>query len=287
MKLDVNMLKENAEEVAKCKKIEEQFELDGNFNSHTNENSMEGYEPVDENFPYIKKGLKSKIKHFVYLKALKFYTNKVNKQLTNLKVEGKENLKGVKGAVVTCNHISKVDSFAVRKAVGMDIMYVAAAFNNWKGFMGDIGRNTGYIPLPLDVKDLKMYRKFSNAIQYYLNKNKKILIYPEQAMWRDYKKPRPYKNGAFHFASKNNKPILPLFITIEDKKEKIDSENRVNFGDYTIHILKPIYPKPELSEKENTVYLRQENYRACKEVYEKTYNKKLEYTTLDKSKIEI
>ena len=75
----------------------------------------------------------------------------------------------------------------------------------------------------------------------------------------------------------------------QDQKveQKVDVNGLVNLGDYTIHVLDPIYPKPELNMKENIEYLRKENYRVWKELYEKTYGIPLEYTTLDKSKIEL
>ena len=286
MKLDINMLKETPQDFEQAVKVHSQLELNGEFNTDENENSIEGCEPVTVEFPFIRKGLKYSIKHAIYTRAYKWYANNINKELTNLKVVGKENLKGIKAGIITCNHISKVDNFAIRAAVGMDIMFVAAEFNNWKGPMGDIARHTGYIPISSTL-DRNIMRKTNEAIEYYLKKNKRILIYPEQAMWREYKKPRPMKNGAFHYAIKHKVPIIPLFITIEDKVEKMDEQGRMNFGDYTIHILKPIYPNKDLSNKENIDYLRQENFRQWKEVYEKTYGIPLEYTTLDKSKIKI
>jgi len=78
-----------------------------------------------------------------------------------------------------------------------------------------------------------------------------------------------------------------LLITIKEKEQKIDENGLQNFGDYTIHVLDPIYPKPELNAKENIEYLRKENYRVWKELYVKTYGIPLEYTTIDKTKIEI
>ena len=92
---------------------------------------------------------------------------------SNLKVVGKENLKGVKGGIVTCNHISKVDSFAVRAAVGNDLMYVAADYNNWKNPLGTIGRATGYLPISSTL-DRKVMRKFNEAMEYYLKKAKEF-----------------------------------------------------------------------------------------------------------------
>ena len=200
------------------------------------------------------------------------------KILFGLKIKGKENLKGLKhkGAIITCNHISLFDSFAVRYAVGYDIMFLAAEFNNWKGKLGEISRHTGYLPV---TNKIKCVRKLNEAIEFYLiKKHKKILIYPEQSAWRNYPKPRPMKNGAFHYATKHNVPIIPLFITFRESNDE-----EVLY--YTINILKPIYPNPLLTSKENIEYLRKANYNQNKQCYEYTYNTKLEYTTNDKSKI--
>lgn len=286
MKLNIDILKEPIDFVAECKKKEEELEIQGLFNTEENENFIENAEPITDDFPYIKKGFVNSIKHWFYLNCVKIYSHLINKNLTNLKVIRNKNAKKVKSAMVTCNHISLVDSFAIRKAIGADYYYVAAEFNNFKGHLGTLARNSGYIPLPTDLNKTKL-RKFNEAISYYLNKGKKVLIYPEQAMWRDYIKPRPMKNGAFRYAVQNNVPILPLFITIKEKEQKVDENGLQNYGDYTIHVLDPIYPKPELNTKENIDYLRKENYRVWKELYEKTYGIPLEYTTQHKSKIEI
>ena len=278
--LNINILKEDPNEMKEYLATQEKFEREGNFNTDVNENSYEGTLAVTEDFPYIKKGFINGIKKAIYSTGMRIYTNKICK-LFKLEIVGKENLKGIKSAIITCNHISKYDSFAVRKAVGINIMFVASDFNNWKGKMGDTARYTGYLPLS---GKLSVMRKFNEAIEYYLNKGKKILIYPEQAMWRDYKKPRPLKDGAFHYASKHNVPIIPLFITF--RPSGIVDEG-IEFYYYTIHILKPIYPQSNLDKKANTEYMRKENYTRWKECYESTYNKKLEYTTIDKSKIKI
>ena len=280
--LDINILKENVDDVKKYKQREQEFEKLGMFNEDVDDISPDSFFPVDENFEFIKKGFKNFIKHKVYLSILKKYTKLINKNLTNLKVVGKENLKGVKGSIVTCNHISKVDSFAVREAIGYDINYVANDTNNWKGPIGDIGRQTGYLPLSTKL-DKNLMRKFNQAMEYYLEKKKrKILIYPEQAMWREEPRPRPLKDGAFHYAVKHKVPVLPLFITFEPKEKMVDEQNRQEFSDYTIHILPAIYPKSELNNKENVEYMKNENYRLWKETYETTYNKKLEFNTIEK-----
>ncbi len=279
--LDIKMLKEKPEDLKNYYKIQNEYELEGKFDVDIDPIDYSGALPVDENFDFIKKGFKNWIKKQFYLCGLRIYTNKICKML-KLEITGKENLKKVKGgAVVTCNHISKYDSFPVRKALGADIYYVAADFNNWKGKMGDIARNTGYLPLS---NKFSVMRKFTEAIDYHLKRGKKVLIYPEQAMWRDYKKVRPFKNGAFHYAVKNNVPVLPLFITLRPSGI---IEDGVEFNYFTLHILSPIYPKAELSAKENLEFMRKLTYNECKKCYEETYNEELKYTTLDPKKIKI
>ena len=83
------------------------------------------------------------------------------------------------------------------------------------------------------------------------------------------------KNGAFRIAAKNNVPVLPCFITMEDT-DKIDADG-FNIQAYTIWFLPAIQPKSELNEKDNSEYLKQENYRVWKELYEKVYKIPLTY----------
>jgi 1-acyl-sn-glycerol-3-phosphate acyltransferase len=108
-----------------------------------------------------------------------------------------------------------------------------------------------------------------------MKKNKQVLFYPEQGMWWNYRKPRPLKNGAFKFAAKYDAPIIPFFITLNDSS--IIGEDGFPVQEFTGHILPVIYPNPELTKIENAEYMKNENYRLWKELYEKTYNKKLEY----------
>lgn len=277
MLFDINLLKENVDDVKRYKQREAEFEKTGQFNNDVDDIDPNSFDPVTEDYEFIKKGFKNAVKHKFYLYLLNRYTKRINKNLTNLKIVGKENLKGVKASIVTCNHVSKCDSFAVRAAVGLDIMYVASDVNNWKNILGKVGRQTGYLPLKRSL-DKNVMRKFNEAIEFYLEKKKKkILFYPEQAMWREEPRPRPIKEGAFHYAVKHKVPVVPLFITMQPKEKMIDEQNRLEFSDYTIHILPPIYPKENLSNKENVQYMKDENYRLWTETYEKVYNKKLEF----------
>ena len=278
--LDVNMLKSTADDFAAAQAKQVALERDGRFDEDMGGAVFAACDPVDENFDYLRRGFKNRLKHRFCLRAVKKYTKIINRQLTNLQVVGRENLAGVKGGfIVTCNHISKVDSFAVRAAVGNDLKFVGADFNNWQGVLGNLARNTGYLPLPTKM-NLSVMRQFNHAMAYFLQKKWPILIYPEQGLWDEYKKPRPLKRGAFFYAAKHQCPVVPLFITIADKPERVDAAGRVNFGDYTIHILPPIYPQPALDARQNEENMLNANFAAWRACYEQTYGVPLIYDTV-------
>ena len=61
-----------------------------------------------------------------------------------------------------------------------------------------------------------MKHDFSDILEEKLNKKQFILIYPEQEMWFNYKKPRPPKPGAYYYAAKNNVQIISCFVEMID-----------------------------------------------------------------------
>ena len=107
-----------------------------------------------------------------------------------------------------------------------------------------------------------------------------VLIYPEQSMWWNYRKPKPLKTGAFFFAAKNKVPVVPCFITMEDSD--IIGEDGFPVQEYTIHISEPIYPDAAKSSGKNTEEMMAKNYEVWKQIYETVYGLPLVYTT-DKS----
>ena len=72
-------------------------------------------------------------------------------------------------------------------------------------------------------------------------------------MWWNYRKPKPLKPGAFKMAARNNVPIIPIFITMQDS-ENLDDEG-FPIQEYIVNIEEPIYPDMNLSQKENTEIL--------------------------------
>ena len=135
-------------------------------------------------------------------------------------------------------------------------------------------RADGIMPLS---PNFSVQKVFDHAITHHLKKNNFIVFYPEQAMWHMYEKPRPFKNGAFHYAVKNNVPILPLFITLEDSG--MIEDDGLPLKNFTVHIMPPLFPDKNLTKQENIENMRITNYNLCKDKYEEVYGIPLKYNT--------
>ena len=206
-----------------------------------------------------------------------------NNKLIIKQVNGIENLNKVKtGALITCNHFNPFDCFTVEKVFRMSEnekdkrLYKVIREGNYTNFPGLYGfffRNCDTLPLSSNKRTMVNFMK---AVDTILQKGDYILIYPEQSMWWNYRKPKPLKNGAFKLAARNNVPVIPIFITMEDSDVLGDDGFYVQ--EYTIHVAPPIYPDASKSEHENAMIMMKENYRLWKDIYEKVYDEKLTYT---------
>ena len=202
-------------------------------------------------------------------------------------VIGLENMENIEtGAVITCNHFNPFDSFTIEKVfrmAGLDKrkkLYKVIREGNYTNFPGLYGfffRNCDTLPLSSSTKTMI---EFIKAVDVILTRGDFILMYPEQSMWWNYRKPKPLKNGAYNFATRSNVPIIPIFITMEDSD--IVGEDGFPVQAYTVNIGKPIYPDSSLSEKENINNMRDDNYEIWKQIYEEFYGIPLEYETLEK-----
>ena len=198
-------------------------------------------------------------------------------------IMGQENLEAIKdrGAMITCNHIGVFDNYAVYKAclpiLQKRDLYKVIREGNYTSFPGLYGylfRHCNTLPLSSNISCMK---ELMSAMHILLGRGEKILIYPEQAMWNDYKKPRPLKVGAFRFAAKDQAPVLPIFITFENTY--IQNRGGNDVLQYTIHILPPIYPDKDKGVRENSLEMCLKNYEMWKKVYEEFYMERLEYST--------
>ena len=184
--------------------------------------------------------------------------------------------------MITCNHFNPFDSFAVEKAFRLSgqikkkklfKVIREGNYTNFPGFYGFLFRNCDTLPLSSNRRTMVELMK---SVKTILDRWDFILIYPEQSLWWNYKKPKPLKNGAYKIAAKNNVPIIPIFITMEDSN--IIGADGFPVQEYTLNIGRPIYPDKNLSELENQEIMKKKNFEVWKNVYEEFYKIPLEYT---------
>lgn len=265
------------------KKIEK-LEKEGKFDIDV-ENDPPTVVLTPENIDYLRSKMTSKLKRiFANEVGERFLDNLLkNNKLIIKNINGLENLNKVKtGAIITCNHFNPFDCFTVEKVFRMcenekdKRLYKVIREGNYTNFPGLYGfffRNCDTLPLSSNKRTMV---NFIKAVDTILQGGDYILIYPEQSMWWNYKKPKPLKDGAFKLAARNNAPVVPIFITMEDSN--IIGEDGFNIQEYTINIGEPIYPDKNLNEKENTEIMKKQNFEIWKKIYEDFYKIPLKYT---------
>lgn len=245
------------------------------------EDDPETYPLMPDMVDYLNEKLSSKIKNKIAnVLGARFFDKMIaDRRLIIKEVRGIENFTAVKGGkIVTCNHFSVGDNYAVWKALcdHMDgrLLYKVIREGNYTNPPKPFGlfmRHCNTLPLSSQISTMK---KFSKAVTTLLSRGETILIYPEQGMWWNYRKPRPMQDGAFALAVRNKAPIVPIFITMEDSDVL---EEGFFVQEYTLHILPAIYPDTTLSSAEARERMKKENYEAWVKVYEEFYKKPLVY----------
>ena len=279
----VEKSKDRLEILEKIKKLEESGIFDKDVE---NDPPTITLEPDD--IDYLRTSKTSKIKSKMANQMAKKFLKDLlrDNKLIIKEVIGIENLQNIEtGAILTCNHFNPYDSFTVEKVFRMagedkkrKLFKVIREGNytNFPGMYGFFFRNCDTLPLSSNKRTMI---KFIKAVDVILKRGDFILIYPEQSMWWNYRKPKPLKNGAFNFAARNHVPVIPIFITMEDSD--IIGEDGFPVQEYTVNIEKPIHPDENLTEKENTEAMKEKNYEVWKNVYEDFYKMPLEYDTLE------
>ena len=236
------------------------------------EDDPSGHELTPEEVDYLREKPSSKFKTF-WARAVAAVLQPIIRKDLQMTVVGEENLAGIRGgAIITSNHFSIYENLAVKEVAdrvpGKHRFYrVIKGLNYFQpGWIGFLMKNCDTLPLS---KNLKTLRLFEAALEKLLADDALVLVYPEQAMWWNYRKPRPPKAGAYHYAAKFNVPIIPVFVTMEDT----DALDEHNFPKqkYTIHIMPPMYPDPEKRVRENERAMQAQNYALCRAKYREVY----------------
>lgn len=184
------------------------------------------------------------------------------------------------GVLITSNHFSPLENTVIRhltNKLGRKDLGIISQTSNFamKGLVGYLMNYADTIPISTEPRYLA--RDFLSILKERLvDKKHAILLYPEQEMWFNYRKPRPPKDGAYFFASKLNVPIVSCFVEMVDLSE--DDTPEFKKVKYILHVLDVLYPDTQKSVRENTEFLSHTDYTLKKNCYESVYGKELTYT---------
>lgn len=236
-----------------------------------------------EDIDYLHKGVWGNCKRYIAFAAANCYFTKLEKKRDVIlnEIEGLSHLAGVKGAIITCNHFNPLDSFIMQRVFDASghpkrlyRVIREGNYTNFPGFYGFLMRNCNTLPLSSNLQTMK---KFLAAVRQVLAEENCLLIYPEQSMWWNYRKPKPLKSGAFDMAVKSNVPVVPCFITMRDT-DRLGADG-FPIQEYTPHLGQPIYPDVTLPKSVAKAKMKQQNEAFCREIYEKEYGIPVSYAS--------
>ena len=270
----MDLTKISPERLEVLQRIQE-YEKAGRFDEDV-ENDPEAPELLPDQVDYLCKKFKSKLsRRIANFIGDRYFLKLIKKDILVIDgVTGKEHLSALKnGAIVTCNHFSAFDNYIVfhciRKALPRKYLYKIIRegnYTNFPGLYGFLFRHCNTLPLS---RNRRTMINFMSAVNTLLKRGESILIYPEQGMWWNYKKPRPFKIGGFKMAYRAGVPVLPTFITMTDDT-RLDSDG-YPIQRHTLHIMPPVYPDTTLGEKAGAEKMMNEAYALCKAKYEEVY----------------
>ena len=212
------------------------------FDTHIAQvNTGDGFK-CDEKYEFLPKGFFQKaFSYFLLFIALIVFTIYF-RLFQFVKVKNKKNFKknNKEGGVVIFNHVNFMD------IVMIDALVTRFSF----------------------IKILTLEESFGVPV---LQNKGFIAVAPEGFLWPYYPGLRPFYDGAFRFAIKNNKPVFPMVVLF--RKGRIRKSHVYPI----IEVLEPLYPNKDLPFKECEEDLSLRCFNKMKETLENFYEKGTPY----------
>ncbi|WEV37056.1 1-acyl-sn-glycerol-3-phosphate acyltransferase [Lactobacillus sp. ESL0677] len=195
---------------------------------------------------------------------------------------GLDNLSGLPrgGAIITTNHFNQIDSLPIKRLANkaQHQLTIAIEDTNLKlpGILSYLMNYVGTIPLVKSTSYIS--NNFPQHLNDVLTQNNWVLIYPEQEMWWNYRKPRQLQRGAYYFAAKQNVPIISTFIEIQTLPKLEKDHPHFQQTKYVVHVLPTIYPDTSVEANIDSRRMLKQDYQQKVTAYETAYQCKLDYT---------
>lgn len=173
---------------------------------------------LPQDYKWIKTDLPSKILSAIIYGLAVVLGGLYCKLVLRIKINGRKNLKGVKGGfIIYGNHTQPVgDVFIPALCVLPKRIYTVVSTANYGiPFIGKILQYLGALPI---VDTLNGIKELNRAIEYRLNRGNPIVIYPEAHVWEYYTGIRPFADTSFKFAVKYDVPVFAMTVTYKKSK---------------------------------------------------------------------
>ena len=170
----------------------------------------------------------------------------INSLFLGLRVEGRHNLRGIRGGAVTVlNHVHPMDCTMVKIATFPRRTYFVSLRRNLElPFVGWLVKLCGALPLPLTAQTMVPYQRHLEAA---IADGDWIHYYPEGMLVRYHQGLRPFHNGAFVTAARSGCPVVPMAVVYR-KPTGVRALFRRK-DDLTLRIGEPLYPNAALSPR--------------------------------------
>lgn len=191
------------------------------------------------------------------------------------RIKDRKKIKKLGACISVSNHVGYIDCCITRRSFGFKKLYFTVAPHNCKRNLGGLILNgCGTIPLPISIKGARPCNEF---MRYVADRKGAIHIYAEQAMWVDYEKPRPYKDGAFFYATMLDLPVVPMLYCFSPTT---GLRKLLHLRKVTVKIADPIYADKSLPPVKRRADLAQKVQDATIKMYQDFYGKPLRYLTV-------
>lgn len=163
------------------------------------------------------------------------------------------------GCVSVCNHVHMLDCVMLACAFRENIMqFLTLASNMRIPVAGRIVKLMGGIALP---SDLAAWRGVCERIGNAMDGGQVLQIYPEGELESGCRELREFRPGAFIFAVKYRRPVIPCVLRFYPRYK---GERRKRRDGLELVILPPVYPDERLSGKRAAQQMQKQVYERMK-----------------------
>ena len=222
---------------------------------------------LDEHYKYMPRGVCFRIQRAVVALLLHLIVFPIMHLTHGLRIYGRENLKRHKkelknGAITVSNHVFMWDYLCVLKAIRPHISYFPAWKPNFESGFRPYMRILGGMPIP--EGNMRAMASFKRGLDEVVESGRWLHMFPEGSLWYFYPDIRPLKPAVFTYATKYDKPLIPITMSFRPRK----GINKL-FGKgpcVDLHIAEPLYANKAMNYRDAVEDLRARAYHIMQEM---------------------